>query len=240
MINRFVSLIIVAAGSGQRMGMAVNKQFLEIADKPIIAHTLECFINRLDIDEIIIVIKPEEIKRIEKIVGNYHNKFKVKLAIGGKTRVDSVNNGFLCCEQVATHILVHDGARPFVLPSVILRVLEKLKISDAVVPAVKVKDTLKNISGQSVDKTLNRDLVVAVQTPQGFEKSLFKTMYQKIAHIKDIITDDAFIAEKLGYRVDIVGGDHLNIKITTPEDLIFGRSIYKYLQEESDENRHRL
>ncbi len=213
-----VAVIIVAAGSGTRMNSDKNKLLIEIGKETIIEKTLNVFERNNYIDEIIVVTNDSEIMNIAGKISKARNTIS-----GGKTRKDSVYNGILNIEEDDALVLIHDGARPFVTDDIIERVIEKTYLHKACIPAVEVKDTIKKISEDIVDETLDRDSLITVQTPQGFKLDVLKEAYK----LKDIYpaTDDASLVEKLGYPIYVVKGDYNNIKMTTMDDIKRARYI---------------
>jgi 2-C-methyl-D-erythritol 4-phosphate cytidylyltransferase len=138
---------------------------------------------------------------------------------GGKEREDSVLNGLRIIPPAVKYVLIHDAARPMVTPALIHRVLNKVYESGAAIPVIPVKDTLKVIVGGRVMKTLDRAIIGAVQTPQGFKTADLKKAFKKLGAKASRLTDDAAVAEMTGLKVRAVEGDLLNLKITTSEDL---------------------
>ena len=221
-------VIIVAAGTGSRMKKDINKQFIKLNDKEIIAHTIDKFYNNDNIDDIVVVIKEEEEKYF---VDNVINKYRfddIKIAYGGNERQDSVYNGIKKLNNNCDVILVHDGARPFVTGDIIENSIEEAKKHNAVVVGVKVKDTIKMVSedGNIID-TPNRNFLWSVQTPQVFKYDIITKAYEDAYNGNYYGTDDAMLVERIGYNVKMVEGSYDNIKITTPEDLKFGEQILK-------------
>ncbi|MCD8238724.1 MAG: 2-C-methyl-D-erythritol 4-phosphate cytidylyltransferase [Clostridiales bacterium] len=212
-----VGAVIVAAGSGKRMGTDIPKQFLLLNDEPIIRHTVEKFQNCKKIDEIVVVTGKEHIKTCLDILKDV-DKLKTVVS-GGKERQDSVVKGIEALSEDCEYVLIHDGVRPFIKNDDILRVIEAVKKWGACVMAVKSKDTVKIAKDGFVKATPDRSALWNAQTPQAFKTDLIKKAYKKAAKEKAVLTDDAMAAELLGEKVRIVEGGYYNIKITTPEDL---------------------
>lgn len=212
-----VGAVIVAAGSGKRMGTDIPKQFLLLNDEPIIRHTVEKFQNCKKIDEIVVVTGKEHINTCRDILKDT-DKLK-DVVPGGKERQDSVVKGIEALSDDCEYVLIHDGVRPFIKNDDILRVIEAVKKWGACVMAVKSKDTVKIAEEGFVKATPDRSTLWNAQTPQAFKTDLIKKAYKKAAEEKAVLTDDAMAAELLGERVRIVEGGYYNIKITTPEDL---------------------
>ena len=219
-------VVIVAAGSGSRMKRDINKQFIKLDGKEIIAYTIEKFYKSEDIGDIVIVIKENEEKYFIENIINKYGFDNIKLAYGGKERQDSVYNGIKKLNRNCEIVLIHDGARPFVNEDIIKNSIEEAKENNAVVVGVPVKDTIKVVDsdGNIVD-TPNRSLLWSVQTPQSFKYEIITRAYE-YAYSNDYYgTDDAMLVEHIGYNVKMIQGSYDNIKITTEEDLHFGIQI---------------
>lgn len=213
--------IILAGGKGKRMGANISKQFIEINEKPIIYYTIKCFEACKSIDEIILVLPKDEVNYFEKNIMERFDLKISKIVEGGKERQDSVYNALNSIDECDI-VLIHDGARPFVSQSIIEEGIEKAKEYGAAAPGVMPKDTIKvrDSSGFSI-KTLRRDELVAIQTPQCFNFDIIKKCHQKIKEKNIQVTDDTMVVEMFDNKVYVYDGDYKNIKITTKEDLIF-------------------
>ncbi len=229
--------IIVAGGKGKRFSSKEKKQFYKLGSKTILELTLNKFINHPEIEKIILVI-PEEDKNL--FTFNHSKLFKIVFA--GSERKYSVLNGLKAIEHEVNEndkILIHDGVRPFLSNKLISNLLNELEISDCVVPVIKLEDTIKEVENGIVVKTVNRDKLVRVQTPQGFKGKLLRIFFDYA--IKDInFTDDASIFEVAGINIRIIEGEKRNIKITTKEDIMniysnilvgFGYDVHKFSKE---------
>lgn len=220
-MNR-VSVIVVAAGEGKRFGFA--KQFALIKEKSVLDWCLEKFEIHEQVTDIILVLKEKTkeerfLKRYRKIVA---------VARGGRKRQDSVLSGFNQINPKKTEIvLVHDGVRPLVEEDLISRIIEAARTKGAVVPAIPVKDTIKLVEGQEVSRTLDREKLFRIQTPQGFLYSILKKALDKAKEENFYGNDEASLVERAGGRVSIIQGDSKNIKITTPEDLRILEAFYE-------------
>ena len=222
-----LSVVIPAAGKGKRMKAEKNKQFLKLNGKEVLAHTVEKFEKNNLIDEIIIVAKEDEIDYCkDNIVKKYNLNKVLKVTAGGLTRQESVYNGLQEISSSSDFVLIHDGARPFINQELINKVVEKVKQYDAVAVGVPVKDTIKVInSDKMIINTPERSKLVAIQTPQLFERELIIRAYQQAIEEDFIGTDSASLVERLNRSVKLVEGSYENIKITTPEDLEFGKRV---------------
>lgn len=228
MKNSFFSVIIPAAGSGSRMNSRTNKQFLELAGKPIIIHTLLVFDDIEYVNEIIIVAKENEIKTFSDLIKKYNLTTKINFVVGGETRQESVHNGILSIDEKTDYIVVHDGARPFIKQEQLKTMFGQLERENAVIMAVPTKDTIKRVDyNKTVIATLNRKELWNVQTPQMFERKLIEKAYNHALKENFVGTDDSSLVEFMGGKVSVVMGSYNNIKITTAEDLIFGEIILK-------------
>ncbi len=212
--------IIVAAGSGTRMGKP--KQFLPLAGKTVVEWSLKAFLETPDIEGIILVTTAENIKEHSSRLSSD----KVKLVEGGATRMESVRRGFKEIPEDIDLIAVHDGARPLITPWVIHEVLEEAYESGAAVAAVPVKDTLKKVTNKQlwVSATPVRSSFWLAQTPQCYRREILEEALQKFADEKNA-TDESQLVEKSGHRVKVVTASYENIKITTPEDLVMAESL---------------
>lgn len=222
------SVIIPAAGLGRRMNATVSKQYLKLMGKPILAHTLDVFEQCPLISEIILVINPDEVELCRNQVLSIYPYTKIKLVKGGETRQESVYNGLLAVSDNTRIVMVHDGARPLIQESVILKSLDETIKHRATAVGVAAKNTIKVIDDNGfVAHTPDRNYLVEIQTPQTFAYELLKEAHQKAIEAGVEGTDDAFLVERLNIPVKIVMGDYTNIKITTPEDLAIAESIMK-------------
>jgi len=223
--------IILAAGKGRRMGRSINKQYLNIKEYPILYYTLKAFSQSNCIDEIIVVAAEGEVEYCRQEIIKKYNFSKVKdVVIGGKERQDSVLNGLKAvsgCEIV----LIHDGARPFVDEAIIRSAVSYANLYGATACGVRPKDTIKirDSLGFSM-KTLKREMLFCVQTPQAFKYNLILECHKKINDEGIKVTDDTMVVEQYGNKVYLYEGSYNNIKVTTPEDLEAGRQILQHLK----------
>lgn len=225
--NHYVSVIIAAAGMSHRMGSKINKQFINLKNKPILAHTIEKFERCSLVDEIIVVAREEEIEYCRKEIVKRYNFNKVsKIVRGGKERQDSVYNGILALNERASLVLSHDGARPFIKIKDIVAGIKGAAEYGACVVGVPVKDTIKVVEeGNNIKNTPNRSLLWIAQTPQCFKKEIILEGYKKAINDNFLATDDSALVERIGIEVKMVMGSYDNIKITTPEDLAIGETF---------------
>lgn len=226
------TVVLPAAGSGKRMKADKNKLLLELFGKPIFVYTLEVFQNDPQCDAIWLAVKEEERSVIESYVADY-GITKVKgFAQGGMERQDSVR---ACLEAIppCRVVLVHDAARPFIAPSVIDSLVEEAAHKGAAIAAVPVKDTIKKAANGIITETVDREQLWMIQTPQAFTYDLLLEAAQSANEAGFIGTDEAMLVERLGHPVHIIESTYENVKMTTPEDLIYGKAILESrIQEE--------
>lgn len=222
------SVVIVSAGRGSRMKADINKQFLKLQNKEVIAHTIDKFYNNENIGEIIVVVREDEAEFFKiNIIEKYGYK-NIKIAFGGSERQDSVYNGLKMVDENCKIVLIHDGARPFVNNETIDNAIESAKENKCVIVGVPVKDTIKVIDeNNNVCDTPDRSTLWSIQTPQVFDYSLIMKAHEKAREDNYYGTDDSMIVEYFGQKVKVVEGSYNNIKITTPEDLKIGEEILR-------------
>jgi 2-C-methyl-D-erythritol 4-phosphate cytidylyltransferase len=219
--------IVLAGGAGKRMGSSTNKQFLLLDNKPILVHTLQVFQECRPIDGIYLVVNHKDLPIIqEEILEAYRFTKILKLVIGGRLRQDSVRNGLEAIDEACDIVTIHDAARPFVSPAFIEKSIFLMEMFDAIIPAIPARDTIKAISKEGfVVKTLERDTLWHIQTPQTFKYELIMKAYREGMAKKLCGYDDSTFIEHLGKKVKVIEGSPYNIKITTPEDLIMAKGI---------------
>lgn len=212
----FSSAVIVAGGSGSRMGRP--KQMLPLGGKPVLVRTVEAFLQTPEIKEIVVVTPSENRAELQKRFPG------IVFADPGKTRLLSVKNGFLKTSAASQLVVVHDGARPLVEPAHISACLQAARQYGAAVLAVPVKDTVKVCEGGFVQNTLDRAVLWAAQTPQCYRRPVLAEALEKFGQ-EEGATDESQLVEKLGIKVRVVPSSYKNNKITTPEDLIFAEAL---------------
>jgi 2-C-methyl-D-erythritol 4-phosphate cytidylyltransferase/2-C-methyl-D-erythritol 2,4-cyclodiphosphate synthase len=224
-----VSVIIAAAGSGSRMDKnKINKQYRSLGHMPILARTIEQFEKNPYIDEIIITVREEDMEYCQREIVQYYQYDKVaKLVKGGRERQDSVYNGLMAIREDADLILIHDGARPFVHETTINHVIMKTHEEGAATVGVALKDTVKWICKGKIEKHINRESVMAMQTPQGFRRNIIMHAYDLARSDNYQGTDDNALVERIGIKPIVVAGDYKNIKITTEEDMMIAEAFLR-------------
>jgi len=214
--------VIVSAGKGHRFMEGKKKQFHLLTGKPILAHTLDKFETCPLIHSIVLVVAEEDMDySMNEIIEKYHYRKISQIVPGGRRRQDSVKNGIDALSKDVEVVVIHDGVRPFVTKAMIEESIHSAIRFGAVVVAMPVKETIKiaHLDG-TVLKTLDRESLWQIQTPQTFQAHLIKEAFHKAAEEGFIGTDDASLVERLGVKVHILPGSYTNIKITTKEDLM--------------------
>ncbi|MDO4305024.1 MAG: 2-C-methyl-D-erythritol 4-phosphate cytidylyltransferase [Bacillota bacterium] len=219
--------IVLAAGSGKRMGSDTKKQYMLIGGRPVVYYSLKCFQESF-VDEIVLVVGAGEVEYCQREIVERYGFDKVSHIVeGGRERYHSVAIGLQSIEN-CKFVFIHDGARPMLTQKMLKRLLDCVKAENACVAGMPVKDTIKITDKEGyIATTPDRRLVWLVQTPQVFEYSLIKAAYDKLINKEKefvqqgiSVTDDAMVLETLtGHRVKLVEGSYENIKITTPEDI---------------------
>lgn len=229
-MKKKITAIVLAAGSGRRMGGDIPKQYMELSGKPVIYYSLKVFQDSA-VDDIVLVVSDEYIEYCRKeIVERYGFSKVTDIISGGRERYDSVRNGLEACES-ADYVLIHDGARPLITGDMVKRSIATLEEETGCSVAVKAKDTIKisDENGYGVD-TPDRRYVWQVQTPQSFRRRELAAAYEKLAASGDTaITDDTMIMERYGgVKIKLIDGSYANIKITTPEDLALAEVLLEH------------
>ena len=228
--------VVLAAGSGKRMNAGVKKQYMEIADRPVLYYSLKAFEESF-IDEIVLVVSQDEIEQVlESYVNRYSFQKISRIVARGKARYHSVACGLQAVRQDCDFVFIHDSARPMLTQEILQRAYRAVQEEEACVVGVPSKDTVKIADEQGyVSVTPNRSLVWNVQTPQVFSYPLVHSAYEELLQKEQEllasgvqITDDAMVVEHLAHhKVKLVEGSYENIKITTPEDVQIAE---RYLQ----------
>lgn len=224
-MDRFV--IIVAGGSGLRMGTEIPKQFLPIAGKPILLRTIDAFRNAVDGIKIVVCLPATHFDYWEKCCKeNGFDTHDITIVEGGKTRFHSVLNGLNTIKADGDALVgVHDGVRPFASAEMINRLYDAAAKEKAVVPVVDSVDSVRILSQNGENSQIDRRMVKLVQTPQVFDLQLLKKAYG-VGFI-ETFTDDASVVEYSGHKISLVEGCRENIKITTPMDLAIAEFILR-------------
>ncbi len=214
--------IIVAGGTGSRMQSTTPKQFLLLAGKPLLCHTLDRFFEALPGGEIILVLPGDQVPVWEALCQEYQYHKQVLVTAGGDTRYGSVKNGLARAGQQDAIIAVHDGVRPLITTALIRTLFEAAAEQGNAIPAVSLKDSIRLLTGEG-SKAVDRGQYRAVQTPQCFKAPQLFEAYQ--LPFQAHFTDDASVVEAAGFPLHLVEGDPENLKITTPVDLKLAEAI---------------
>lgn len=213
--------LIVAGGSGSRMGNEIPKQFMEMAGKPVLMHTIEAFLAYDPEIEIVLVLPAHHFGLWEELCRRYRFNHIHRLGKGGQYRFDSVANGLKMIEGEGL-VFIHDGVRPLVSRATLQRCCELAAEKGNAIPAVKVVESIRWEEG-SLNKPIDRNKVWLIQTPQTFRVSLIREAYRQ--EFREEFTDDASVMESLGYRIYLTEGNRENIKITWPVDLLWAETL---------------
>ena len=217
--NIKVVAIIAAGGSGVRMKTGIPKQYLILQNKPIIIHTLEKFAGCRGVQQINLIVPLAEMAKTIQLIGKWNLAKSVEVIAGGKTRQHSVWNGLSQLPDNTDIVVIHDGVRPFISKEIINKCIKETKKWEAVITALPLSDTIKEVVDYRVQATLDRSKLWRVQTPQSFTKDLLIKAYKKAWQNNIIATDDSALVEYIGHAVRVIKGEEKNIKITSPEDL---------------------
>jgi 2-C-methyl-D-erythritol 4-phosphate cytidylyltransferase len=211
--------VIVAAGSGTRLGFAQPKAFVPLAGRPLLAHSLETFLAHPAIGRIILAVPAALVDQTSSAFGSG----RVTVVAGGAQRWESVRNG--CAASTAPWVLVHDAARPFVSAAIIDALLGLRARFDCAFTATPVVDTIRTITEDVAGETIDRSKLVRVGTPQLFSASLLPACFDLAATLPSPPTDEVFLMQQTGVTAGIAPGDPKNFKITTKEDLEMAEAL---------------
>lgn len=214
--------VIVAAGMGERLGAGRPKALVQLAGRPMVSYVIEAFRAATSIDALVVVVPRGWEAEARSAVGE-----DVVIVVGGATRQESVSAGLAGCDPAVRVVAIHDAARPLVTPALIDRTVAALVPPwDAVAPGVAVVDTLKAVDSRlAVLRTVDREGVWAVQTPQVSSRATLERVHARLASAADAATDDLSLVERAGGRVRLIEGDRSNFKITSPDDLAFADQL---------------
>jgi 2-C-methyl-D-erythritol 4-phosphate cytidylyltransferase len=220
--------IVVAGGRGERMGGKVDKAFLSLGPKPVLAYSLQAFEECQDIDEVVLVVRRERVASARSMAQMFGCSKVHSVVAGGGKRQISVSNGLSQVDENASIIAVHDGARPCVTPQIISDTIKVAKRYGSGVAAVKITDTVKYVDrGYTVTKTVDRAKLWAVQTPQTFKYEVLVKAFEAVKKKNLTVTDEASAAELVLDNVRLVPAASSNIKVTTPDDLMLAAALLK-------------
>lgn len=220
--------IIVAAGRAERMGPNLDKAFLSLGPRPVVAYALMAFQACPEIDQIVLVVRREQMAAAKGMAQMFGISKLRQIVAGGARRQDSVCNGLEALSDEVRLVAVHDGARPLATPELIAATVQCARRHGSGIAAARLVDTVKQVDrGMLVARTLDRSKLWTVQTPQTFKVELLKRAYARLAELKETVTDDAAAVEGLGEEVRLVEWGHPNLKITVAEDLTVAAAILR-------------
>lgn len=214
-------VIIVAGGSGRRMGGALPKQFMMLDNEPILARSINRMHEALPAAEIVVVL-PEEHVELWKNIAARFDVARHKIAIGGKERFHSVKNGLTALSDEVAIVGIHDAVRPLASKKLIIKLFLEAENNTAVIPVVAPIDSYRIVEGDN-SRIIDRSSLRMVQTPQLFQAEALRKAYEQ--PFSATFTDDASVMEAAGHKVTLVEGERENIKITTPSDMLIAEAI---------------
>lgn len=214
-------VIIVAGGTGTRMGCNIPKQFMLLKNRPVLYYTLKIFLEAFNDLQIILVLPIDFTDMGQEIIDAYFDKDRIKIAAGGETRFQSVKNGLALVNEESI-IFVHDGVRCLVSKELIQRCYKQAVETGTAIPAVISKDSVRMLRKEG-NEAFDRNKVMLIQTPQTFHSKILIPAFQ--IDYKDKFTDEASVVEAYGLKVSLVEGEDNNIKITRPIDLLIAEKI---------------
>ena len=215
--------VIVAGGTGTRMGAAVPKQFMQLNGKPVLLHTIETFLRAYADLQIILVLPASFEEQGRQLILHTTTASRVQIVLGGATRFHSVQNGLKKINE-ASVIFVHDGVRCLVTESLIRRCYEQTIVKGNAIPAVAVNDSIRMVEGNKT-KVVDRSRLLAVQTPQTFRSNILLSAFEQ--PYNEAFTDEATVAEAAGHEIFMIEGEKENIKITLPADLLIAEQLFR-------------
>lgn len=217
--------VIVAGGTGTRMGSATPKQFLMLNDKPVLYYTIKTFLDAFNDMHIVLVLPEDYIDMGREVIDAFFDYSRIQITGGGETRFHSVKAGLRLVDKDAV-VFVHDAVRCLVSVDLIKRCYEAALETGSAVPAVRVKDSVRLLNEEeNTNEVLERSRVVLVQTPQTFHSRILLPAFE--IDYKERYTDEATVVETFGLKVSLVQGEENNIKITRPVDLLFAEQMIK-------------
>ncbi len=221
-------VIIVAGGSGRRMGGSLPKQFMMLGNEPILARSINRIHEALPAAEIVVVLPKDHIELWKNIAARFEVA-EHKIACGGEERFHSVLNGLQALSEEVEYIGIHDAVRPLVSKRLIIKLMLEAEKNVAVIPVVAPPDSYRKVEGE-LSHIVDRSTLRIVQTPQVFQASILRKAYEQ--EFSPAFTDDASVVEMAGHKITLVEGERENIKITTPVDMTIAEAIIAMQNEE--------
>jgi len=219
--------IVPAAGSGNRMGRELSKQYLSLGGMPLLVHTLNAFEKCPLVDALLVVVPPSDVEAVRTgMLPRWNLKKLAGVIPGGKERQDSVRAGIEALDRDTDIVIVHDAVRPFITVGLIENCIRAAEKEGAATVGVPVKDTVKEVGADGrVVRTCDRNLLWLTQTPQAFRRDIIENAHRAAVRDGYRGTDDTSLVERIGIAVRMIRGDYGNIKITTPEDLVIAEAL---------------
>ena len=211
----------MAGGSGSRMQSSLPKQFMILAGEPVVARTINTFSEALPGAEIVVVLPKEHIALWKNLAARFDVAVH-KCVEGGKERFDSVKAGIAALSPDVEYVAIHDGVRALVSKRLIINAMLKIESVDAVIPVVEAVDSYRVVEGES-NEVIPRSKLRIVQTPQVFRADILRKAYSQEYNPR--FTDDATVVESLGVKITLIEGERSNIKLTTPEDMVYAEAM---------------
>ncbi len=227
-----VGVVIVAGGSGKRLGGATPKQYQILGQQPMLIHSINRFSKAIPLAKIVVVVAEDRVAYWNNLSARF-TVARHKVVSGGTERFDSVKAGIEALGEDVDIITVHDGARPFCSTELIKRCVDSALSSGSAIPAIEISDSVREMTDNGDSRSLQRSKLRAVQTPQVFDAALLRRGYMQC--YKSTFTDESSIIESLGERVWLCDGDRQNIKITTSEDMLLAELILQKIEQESSQ-----
>ena len=222
-----IGFIIVAGGSGLRMGAGIPKQFLPLGGRPVLLRTLEAIAAAVPEAETVVVLPAAHIGTLHELCERFGCTVRYRATAGGASRFESVEAGLKALPDDCSLIAVHDGVRPLVTADMLRRGLDCARTNRTAVPVIPVTDTIREVAADGSSHTIDRSKLRAVQTPQIFDGELLRRAYRDAAATNDKsrFTDDASVVEHFGTVISLYEGSRENLKLTTPADMTIAEAI---------------
>lgn len=222
-----IGFIIVAGGSGLRMGAGIPKQFLPLGGRPVLLRTMEAIAAAVPEAETVVVLPAAHIGTLHELCERFGCTVRYRATAGGASRFESVEAGLKALPDDCSLIAVHDGVRPLVTADMLRRGLDCARINRTAVPVIPVTDTIREVTAEGSSHTIDRSKLRAVQTPQIFDGELLRRAYRDAAAMNDKsrFTDDASVVEDFGTVISLYEGSRENLKLTTPADMTIAEAI---------------
>lgn len=221
--------VIVAGGKGHRMGNAIPKQFLPLAGKPVLYHTIKAFKDAFEDIKLVLVLPQDQLSYAQMVLQAFPERIDMAIVTGGETRFHSVQNGLKAVSGNSV-IFVHDGVRPLVSAELIQRCFVQAIEKGSAIPAIAVADSMRIIEGDNT-RPVDRKHMRSIQTPQTFRADILLPAFEQ--GYKEEFTDEATVVESYGEDVYLAEGEKNNIKLTTPEDMLIAETILKSRMEDA-------